>query len=285
MTSTSTTRLIGAHVSAAGGIQLAVKRAADIGCNAVQVFSASPRVWARPPLENIDASAIAAARTAHGICDITIHALYLVNLASENMELAQKSCQVLEFDLNVAAKIGARGVIVHVGSHQGRGWEAVREQVATYIHSILKNTPKDAHFLIENSAGQQGKIGSDLAEIRWLLDRVNSPRLGWCCDTCHAWAAGYALHPQQPHTLFEEITKHNLWPTLRCVHVNGSRDPFSSGRDRHANIGEGTIPDADLRALLAVPQLANLPLILEVPGVTDEGPDAENVRRLRTLVQ
>jgi deoxyribonuclease-4 len=89
--------------------------------------------------------------------------------------------------------LNGAGVVVHVGSHQGRGWEAVRDQVATAIAKILKNAPSNSTFLIENSAGQNGKIGTNLEETRWLIDQVKSPQLGWCLDTCHAWAAGYSL--------------------------------------------------------------------------------------------
>lgn len=276
--------LIGAHVSAAGGIDKAVERAAAIGCDSVQVFSGSPRVWARPKLEAIDAEKVLSKQQELNVKSIITHSLYLVNLCSDKSELCQKSTEALIFDLHFDSHVKGQGVVVHVGSHQGRGWDAVRDQLATSITEILNRTPSDSHFLIENSAGQNGKIGSDLAEIKWLIEQVNSPRLGWCLDTCHAFAAGYALDPQAENSAVKAMTEHDLFSTLTCIHVNDSRDPFASGRDRHANLSEGLIPSAELAAFLNHEQLKAKTLILEVPGADKLGPDAENVQRLKKLV-
>jgi len=188
----------------------------------------------------------------------------------------------------------------------------VRQQLTTEISGIIAKTPDGGVFLIENSAGQNGKIASDLEEIRDLLDGVGSKRLGWCVDTCHAHAAGYAFGKNQrskiknpsyaeasagrqndkpglfdekarPKMLVDEIERLKLWGSLRCVHVNDSRDPFGSGRDRHANLGEGQILEADFREFFAHPKVAKLSLILEVPGMDGKGPDAENIKRLAKL--
>jgi deoxyribonuclease-4 len=159
----------------------------------------------------------------------------------------------------------------------------------------LEAAPANALLLIENSAGQNGKLCSDLHEIRWLLDTVQSPKLGWCFDTCHAFAAGYYLGEQrpeslpakahlEPHSLQQTIEELKLWDTLKCIHVNDSRDPFASGRDRHGNIGDGEIPSADLRRFLNVPNVQHIPIITEVPGIEGKGPDAENIKRLQALV-
>lgn len=316
MTSNQTSNLassvfrVGAHVSAAGGIHKAVERASGIGCNAVQVFSASPRTWRRSDLEKIVTPEINPAQKQLNVTPIVTHAMYLVNLASENPEQLAKSRSVLEFDLQFDAKIGGAGVVVHLGSHLGRGWDAVKDQVAEQITMILDATEAESpesHFLIENSAGQNGKLSSDLAEIRWLLDTIKNPRLGWCMDTCHAFAAGYSLGEKvgettaenlqknsqiNNKTMVEAISEHNLWNDLRVIHVNDSKDPFGSGRDRHANIGEGNIPAEDFSYFLgeAVKHLQKtdakkqIPLILEVPGQDDLGPDAINVQRVLDIV-
>jgi len=298
-------RLVGGHLSAAGGIDKAVERAAAIGGNAVQVFSASPRVWKRPELESIDFAAIKKNQAELGVSTLVTHAMYLVNLASDKPEQLEKSRAVIQFDLEFDARAQGRGVVVHLGSHQGRGWEAVREQVATEIAAILSNAPTESHFLIENSAGQNGKIGSDFGEIRWLLDQINDPRLAWCVDTCHAFAAGYALGFDKPQnhdpalvkasnsrdqTISKAISEYDLWSSLAVVHVNDSKDPFGSGRDRHANFGSGTIDQSDLSYFLNQPQLTEgqgrtIPLITEVPGEDGTGPDKINLERLQALVQ
>jgi deoxyribonuclease-4 len=289
------TRKIGGHVSAAGGVDKALERAKAIGANCVQVFSGSPRVWARPKLENFDAAKITSKKQELDVQPIFTHALYLLNLASDNPELTKKSTDAISYDLKFDAHIGGAGVVVHVGSHQGRGWAAVRDQVAKLIGETLASSPPNSKFLIENAASQNGKIGGDLEEIRWLLDEVSSEQLGWCFDTCHGFAGGYTLgktpdkHPAEPenaekYTALEEIERLQLWDELYCIHVNDSRDPFGSGRDRHDNIGDGLIPIEDLKYFLNHNLINDKPLILEVPGVEKEGPDAENIQRVQKLV-
>lgn len=299
-------RKIGAHVSAAGGVEKAIERAAEIGCNCVQVFSGSPRVWAKKPLADHHSEKIYSNCKEFAVEPIYTHAIYLTNLASEKPELVRKSVQTLAYDLAFDALVDGAGVVVHLGSHQGRGWEAVREGVAELIAKLLTEAPEKATFLIENSAGQNGKLCSDLAEIRWLLDRVQAinpkldvggdtrSRLGWCLDTCHAFAAGYRLSSTKPEggaeknpdrgELLTEIEKYQLWSSLQCIHVNDSRDPWLSGLDRHANLGDGQIDQKALASFLSDKRLQDLPLILEVPGIDGQGPDAENVQRLRALV-
>lgn len=279
---------VGGHVSAAGGIDKAVERAAGIGGNCVQVFSASPRVWKRPALDSFNVAAVAARQKELGVTPILTHSLYLINLASDNPELLEKSKKALKFDLEFDSLVQGAGVVVHVGSHQGRGWDAVKDQIVQAIHDILTHTPENSTFLVENSAGQNGKVFSDLGEIRWLMDQVQSSRLGWCFDTCHGFAAGYSLGQPQAQqtqlTALEEIDRWHLWEELVCVHVNDSRDPFASHRDRHANIGEGEIPITDLQNFLTHERIKQLPMILEVPGADNQGPDAQNIDRVKNLL-
>ncbi|MBT3250083.1 MAG: deoxyribonuclease IV [Candidatus Pacebacteria bacterium] len=296
---------IGAHVSAAGGVENTPKRAADIGCNCLQLFSGSPRVWRKTDLANHDVDKMFAEQAKYGVSSIFTHAIYLVNLASDKPELIEKSLATLKYDLAFDALVKGSGVIVHLGSHQGRGWETVREQVATEIKQLLNESSANSTLLIENSAGQNGKLNSDLAEIRWLLDEVDSPKLGWCFDTCHAHAAGYALGEEakqkdgqdsliaeptevknvRAETALEAINRLELWSSLKVIHVNDSRDEFGSGRDRHANLGEGIIPQADLKYFLNYSQTKEIPLLLEVPGADKKGPDAKNVSALKQLLE
>ena len=280
--------LIGAHISSAGGISNAPARAKEIGCNCVQIFSASPRIWKRPPINEAETCKFVEQKKQNDIKKSVIHAIYLVNLASENPESLLKSRSVIEFDLNIDSLTEGSGVVVHLGSHQGRGFEAVKEQLVEQLKIILDKTPINSTFLIENSAGQNGKIASELQEIRWLLDSVGSPRLGWCMDTCHAYANGFELRNKETSTqknIFTEIDNLGLWDSLKVIHVNDSRDPFDSGRDRHANIGDGEIGNEVLASFLSHPKIKKLPLILEVPGLDGNGPDAENVVRLTQLCQ
>lgn len=275
-------RRVGAHLSTTGGVEVAVERAHAIGANALQVFSGSPRMWRRTPLDKIDPEKIYANQEKYGVAPIFTHALYLVNLASDNPELAQKSIDALKHDLRFDAHIKGAGVVVHVGSHQGRGFEAVKNDIVSRIQEILKDTPENSRFLIENSAGQNGKIASDLNEVRWLMDQLKSDRVGWCFDTCHGFAAGFSL--VGPQSVIDEMERLNLLSTLSCIHVNDSRDPFHSGRDRHDNIGEGSLTLEALKSFLNDPRIMHIPLITEVPGVDGNGPDAENIARIWELV-
>src|SRR5258708_7185387 len=281
--------LVGGHVSAAGGISNALQRAKDIGANCVQIFSASPRVWARSPMSESEVARYNELKKTLGIEKTVVHAIYLLNLATENPELARKSREVIVYDLRLDAAIGGSGVVVHLGSHLGRGFDAVKNQLVGEIKDILSNTPQAAKFLIENSGGQNGKLASDLREIRWLMDEVGSPRLGWCLDTCHAFCAGYSLENKTDDlqkNIFTEIKRLGLWDSLKVVHINDSRDPFDSGRDRHQNIGDGSIGLDVFRSFLSNKKISALPLILEVPGVDGKsGPDSENVARIKELLR
>jgi deoxyribonuclease-4 len=197
----------------------------------------------------------------------------------------QNSIHGIKYDLAFSSAIHGGGVVVHLGSHLGKGFDSVKVELAERLVEILQSTPDDSVFLIENSAGQNGKIASDFAEIRYLLDAVSgrgiSPqRIGWCFDTCHAHAAGYDLD-----TVDAEIGKHNLWDSLKVIHLNDSRDPFDSGRDRHDNIGLGVIGSEKMRRFIQNPKFVQYPLILEVPGFDGKGPDKKNIDIVKDMLK
>lgn len=280
-------RIIGAHLSTAGGPKKGVDRAVAIGANALQLFSGSPRSWGRRPLDDELKNALREFREygeTHEIRDFFIHSLYLINLGSEKTELVQNSKNALIYDLKFGEYFGCKGVVVHLGSHLGNGWNAVDRQIVALLQEIIDEADSSVPLLIENSAGQKGKLCSQLDEVRQLIDAVqrgeNGSKLGWCYDTCHGWAAGLTATD-----LFSEMEENHLWNSLRCIHLNDSRDPFQSGRDRHANLGEGTIPEQELKAIVNHKQLQSIPLILEVPGEDKAGPDAVNIQRAQRLAE
>lgn len=288
--STKTIKLIGGHVSMAGGLDKAVGRTAKIEGNCMQIFSGSPRSWARTLPTTEELRKLFSEQEKLSVRAIFTHALYLVNLASDKPELVKKSVATLVSDLTFDSLVKGSGVVVHLGSHQGRGWDAVKENLLKKIKKILNETPPNSRLLIENSAGQKGKIASDLNEIKWLLERLNPDRVGWCLDTCHAFAAGYPLSPDSKlsqfnnkHDLLSLISQLDLADSLKCVHVNDSKVAFDSGNDRHDNIGEGEIPQEDLRYFLRHDLTKNVPLITEAPGFDGKGPDVENINRLKKL--
>ena len=272
-------RRLGAHLSIAGGLYRAVERMVKMGGNCLQVFSASPKSW-EPP--TIAGRIPAAARPGF------IHAKYLINLASDNPELLKKSIASLKYDLRVADLIGAVGVIVHLGSHQGRGFEAVKTELISSINNILQASQGKARLIIENSAGQQGKLCSQLLEIKLILESVDSHKLAWCLDTCHSFNAGYSLGKASENTLMHsdivsEAKKLGILSQLVCLHVNDSRDEFGSGHDRHANLGEGKMGLKLLSQYVNHPKLKHLPLIIETPGFDKSGPDKKNLDILKSL--
>ncbi len=293
---------IGAHVSVAGGFDLAIERAHKLGANCMQIFAGSPRTWVRVDLSKIDLQKLFSIQKDLDVTPIITHALYLINLASDKPETSQKSYQALKADLTFDAYIKGGGVVVHLGSHQGRGWDAVKDGLLDTLIKLLKETPEESKLLIENSAGQKGKLSSDLAEIKWLLEAlekksefVSQNRVGWCFDTCHAWAAGYYLGQKPPSEVdttknpvrgraIDEIKRLDLLNTLACVHVNGSRDSFASGKDRHANLGEGLLSLEDIAGFINLPEIKKLPLILETPGLKKPETAKMEVEKLKELM-
>lgn len=263
-------RRIGAHLSIAGGLDKAVQKIIKMGGNCLQIFSSSPKSWTMPPFSGKRVTAVR---------PVFIHAKYLINLGSDKPDLLQKSIASLKYELQVADLIGAKGVIVHLGSHLGRGFEAVFHQVTESIKIILKNSNTNSLLIIENSAGQRGKLCSQLSEIKLIFDAVNSDRLVWCLDTCHAWGAGLSFGKG----LEKDMQQFDLVKSLVCLHVNDSKGEFSSGLDRHENIGAGKMGREELGKYVNFPAFKNLPLITEAPGFDGQGPDKQNLDILKSL--
>lgn len=280
----SISRRVGAHVSCSGGLQNAITNTLNIGGNAMQIFAGSPRIWARSLYLTSDAEAFREGVTQADLNPVYIHALYLTNLASDNPELVAKSKQALITDMTNSASIGGAGVVLHIGSHQGRGWGASSTLVIESIKEVLQNTPAESILLLENSAGQQGKIGS-LPELKDILDAIPSPRLKVCLDTAHAFEAGYNFTTEEGLAMWlTDIEKTIGFTKIELLHLNDSKTPLGSGRDNHQNIGEGFIGSEGLARLINHPKLAHLPLILEVPGLDGSGPDKTNIDRVKALL-
>jgi len=276
--------LFGAHVSSSGGIHTAIDRAEDFGCDAVQVFTQSPRAW-RPTNHKPESFERFKERRAEaGIGAVICHALYLVNLASPKDDLYEKSVASLENTIEVACAIDADGVVFHIGSHLGAGFEAGIERVVEAMRGLLDLCTDTTWFLMENSAGAGATIGRSLDELATLFERLDGhPRLGICLDSCHLFVSGVDVTSRHElDALVEEVDARIGLERLRALHVNDSAAPLGSNRDRHANIGDGLLGE-DLGVFLSHPKLQSLPALLEVPGKDNKGPDADEVRKLREL--
>jgi deoxyribonuclease-4 len=278
--------LAGAHVSTAGGIHTAIGRAVDIGAESVQIFTQSPRAW-RPtnhPAENVERFKEARAEAGIPAGAVVCHALYLINLAAKDKEIREKSRLALLNTVAVACAIEADGVVVHVGSHLGAGFDAGLETAAPALEEALAACDGPTWFLLENSAGTGATIGRSVDELAVLVDRLGRhPRLGICLDSCHLWVTGVDVtDPAVVSATLAEVDERIGLDRLRCLHVNDAVDELGANRDRHANVLDGRMGEG-LGAFLAHPAVQGLPAILETPGPDNHGPDAAEVRRLKDL--
>ena len=274
---------LGAHVSAAGGVDKAVARATAIGAEAIQLFASSPRGWKFRPIPDERAESYREQAATEGIRSTFLHGSYLVNLGGKP-DLVEKSVDSLINHMNAAAQIGARGVIFHSGSHKGVGFDAIFEQAIDVLYTVLDNTDDDVQLIIENCAGLNAQIGASFAEIGMMIRAVDSPRLTVCLDTEHAFAAGYNLAERDGiETTMEEFDTEIGLEKLVVVHANDSKVELGSGIDRHENIGEGFIGIDGFEVIMAHPAFADVPFLLEVPGENRKGPDKPNLDRLKDI--
>jgi deoxyribonuclease-4 len=276
--------LFGAHVSSAGGIDTAIDRIEKIGGDCVQVFTQSPRMW-RPTNHKPEAiERFKARRTEAGIGGVVCHALYLCNLATVDDEVYDKSVATMCTTVDVASAIEADGVIFHVGSHLGAGFDAGLARVVAALEQILERCEDKTWLLMENSAGAGGTVGRSLDELTALVDALDGhPRLGLCLDSCHLYVSGVDVTDAAVvDGLVRELDSSIGLDRLRALHVNDAAAPLGSNRDRHANLLDGELGEG-LGAFLAHPRFQHLPVYLEVPGKDKKGPDAAEIAKLRKL--
>ena len=273
--------LFGGHVS--GGVKAAPERAAEIGANAVQLFVQSPRAWRFPNHDPEVLGGFEERARALGIEATVVHAIYLCNFASPDDELYGKSVSTLQSTVDTACAIGADGVVFHVGSHLGSGFEAGIKRAVPAIEQVLERCSDRTWLLVENSAGTGGTIGRSLEELATIAERLDHPRLGICLDSCHLWASGYDVTDAAAlDELLDRFDELIGLDRLRALHVNDSQTPLGSNRDRHANLKEGLIGDG-LAVFLGNPRLQDLPALVETEGQQGKGADEEEMRKLRAL--
>jgi deoxyribonuclease IV len=274
--------LFGGHVG--GGVKAAPERAESIGADALQLFVQSPRAWRFPAHDPEVLASYPERAKAAGIESTLVHAIYLINLASPDDELYEKSAATLRSTVDAACAIGADGVVFHVGSHLGSGFEAGLERAAPAIEQVLEHCSDTTWLLIENSAGTGGTIGRSLEEVAQLVERLDAhPRLGVCLDSCHLWASGYDVTDAAAFDgLLDELDRLVGLDRLRALHVNDSQTPLGSNRDRHANLREGLIGEG-LSVFIGNKRLQHLPAVVETEGRHGKGPDEEEIRKLREL--
>jgi deoxyribonuclease-4 len=276
--------LLGAHVSTSGGIHTAIDRIEAIDGDAVQLFTQSPRAWRPTNHDPANLERFKERRVEAGIGAALCHAVYLVNLAAPDDVVYEKSVATLVNTVDVACAIEADGVVFHVGSHLGAGFEAGLERVVPALQEALARCSDTTWLLLENSAGAGGTMGRSLDELVMLVERLGGhPRLGVCLDSCHLWVSGIDVTDRGAlDACVAELDERIGAERLRALHVNDAQAELGSNRDRHANIGEGVLGE-ELGVFLAHPRFQGLPALLEVPGKDGHGPDANEVRKLKAL--
>ncbi len=277
---------IGAQVSAAAAVSRAIDRALAIEAEAVQIFVDPNRRYPRAPLPLEELT-----RLRRGLRRARIpgyaHVPYLANVATTDAALLRRSVEMVARALTAADAARLRGVVVHPGSHLGRGFEAALDGTTSALAAAWRAAGVDVPLLLENTAGAGGHIGGTLPELRAMLDALDREgvRAGLCIDLQHAHAAGWDLaRAGGVDTFANDLRSHGLARRIGLVHANDSRSASGSHLDRHANPGEGTIGTRGFRLLAQVRELARVPWILEVPGEDHSGPRRKDVRCLKRIV-
>jgi deoxyribonuclease-4 len=267
--------LLGAHVSTAGGLSKAIDRGTALGAEAIQIFNQSPRAWRPTAYTDDDFGEFRDALAASEIRGVLIHAVYLLNCASDDPEIVEKSLVGLIGALRLGDAIGADAVVLHAGSAKLGPVDAAVARAGPVLREALDESAR-CPLHLENTAGAGGTLGRSFDELAALLRAAGGgDRLGLCLDSCHLLASGYEIRGEAELAAVIDDCERIVGPGLiGSLHLNDSQNPLGSNRDRHANIGEGELGLAGCRAFLREPRFAGLPCVLETPGPERKGPTA-----------
>jgi deoxyribonuclease-4 len=276
--------LVGAHVSTAGGLVNAHQRGVERGCEAIQVFNQSPRMWRPTRWKEPDVEEFRELMKDGPIRSVVIHAVYLINPATKDREMRKKSADSLVHALRMGDAIGADGVVIHPGSTVGEPHEEALPRAGEMVKHALAESDS-CRLLLENTAGAGNTLGRSFEELRELIDLSGGhKRLGLCLDSCHMLASGFDVTTADK--LAEVIDRYVRIVGLRrllCLHVNDSQTPLGSNRDRHAPPGDGHLGPRGCAAFLSEPRFEKLPALFEGPGVEGKAPAKADVDRMKEL--
>ncbi|MGK2936808.1 MAG: deoxyribonuclease IV [Solirubrobacteraceae bacterium] len=270
--------LIGAHVSPAGGPANAVERGVQRGAEAIQIFNQNPRAWKPTVYSDEQVAAFRLAMEGSPVKALLIHAVYLLNAASEDPDIRAKTLTSLTSSLQAGDRLGAHAVVLHPGSAKtGEVAPAVARAGEVIAEALAQSDSCPLH--LENTAGAGGTLGRSFEELAELIDAAGGDaRLGVCLDSCHLFASGYDIRTIDGLTqTMDDFDAAVGLGRLGSLHLNDSQTPLGSNRDRHANIGEGELGEEGCAAFLSEPGFASLPVILETPGENRSGPTAEEL--------
>jgi deoxyribonuclease IV len=276
--------LIGAHVSTSGGLAKAIERGSQLGCESIQIFNQSPRMWRPTRFTPDDFAAFRETMAASPVEAVVIHAVYLINCATKDAEMRKKSLASLTHALRTGDGIGAAGVVLHPGAQKGEPHGPSMKRAAKVIAAALRDS-ESCPLLLEQTAGHKGLLGRDFDETAELIELAGAgDRLGLCLDSCHLFVQGYDVtNPESLAEIVDEADAKVGLDRLRCLHVNDAAAPLGSCRDRHANVGQGEMGKRGLAAFLSEPRFEGLPATLETPGPNKKGADRKEVLAAKRL--
>ncbi len=277
---------LGAHESVAGGLHRAIERGELAGCESLQLWTRNARRWYSPPLDVDQIEQFRTALAETDIYPVAAHAAYLINIASPDPDLFRRSVQCLIEETQRCELLGIPYIILHPGAHTGSGMEAGLARAAAGLSDMAAALPGcRTRILLETTAGQGSALGATFEELALIIEQISADlQPGICLDTCHTFSAGYELRTAEGYArTMEEFDRWLGREVLKVIHLNDSRFPRGSRRDRHQHIGEGHLGLDGFAHLLADRQLDGLPGILETPKSDDLHEDRENLARLRAL--
>lgn len=286
--SMNSTVLVGGHVSVAGGVMSAFENAKAIGANFFQIFTGSPRIWRGSETTDAIAEKFRAELFTgqSGVKGFVTHASYLINLATSDSELLEKSVSLLSDNVKSASKLGAAGIVLHVGSHKGVGLDATLGTIGESLAKVMSVCDGPIRILLENTAGAGGSVGKSFEELARVIEAINGDaRVGVCIDTQHLFASGMTYATMaDADAVVDRFMKVLGLERLGCVHLNDSKAGPGSLRDRHENLGEGLIGSEALGNIISHPKLTGVPLVLETPGA-GAGPRSHDVETAKAILR
>jgi len=275
---------IGAHMSIAGGLHLAIERALSVDCRALQIFTKNANQWKAKPISDNAAKTFRAAREESGLGVVFAHDSYLINLASPDPQMLDKSITALADELLRCERLGLPFLVIHPGSHKGDGEATGLARIAESIDTVHRRHPDlGVRILLETTAGQGTSLGFRFEHLASIIEKVEEPaRLGVCLDTCHIYAAGYDLRTAKTYgETMEAFGRLVGFEKLVAIHVNDSKKDLGSRVDRHQHIGQGSLGREAFRCLMRDDRLRDIPKVLE----THKGPDLEDDRQNLALLR
>lgn len=280
-------RLLGCHVSAAGGLENAITNANELGATVIQIHPSPPQMWNKKPYKPGHEDKFNEARKSSLVKAVFFHGIYLINLANPEEDKVEKAKASLTYYLDLLARIRGDGVIFHVGSmkHFGDDGDSGYKQVISVINSILENSSNESRLILELAAGSGAVIGSKAEELARIYEGIKDKnRVGFGLDTQHMWASGYDLQSDLENVVTEIESTLGL-DKVWSIHLNDSKTELGSKKDRHENLGDGLIGWQALEDFINHPKLKQIPVILETPGLKELETAKSEMEKLRRMAR